>query len=46
MDGKLFRDSIIIAGIALVGSLFFALLFIGLWYWRVVKKNGRKYEDG
>ncbi len=34
MDGELFRDSLIIIGITLVGSLFFAFLFIGLWHWR------------
>lgn len=34
MDGCFFRDSLIVIGLSLIGCLFFALLYIGLWYWR------------
>ena len=39
MNGRLFRDSLIVIGLTLIGSLFFSLLFIGLWYYHVRKKN-------
>ena len=38
MDGKFFLYSLMIAGIAIIGSLLFASVFIGLWYWK--KKKG------
>ena len=39
MNGKLFRDSLIVTGFTLIGSLFFSLLFIGLWYYRIRRKS-------
>jgi len=35
MDHRFFLHSLVVAGLALLGCLFFAFIYIGLWYWRV-----------